>query len=97
MEILIPEIVMLPLQRYMTHLLIIKTATGPDFYSTCSWTVSNFTIIVIIRSTNGKICPFKYCETGNFRLHFNFAIFANFVNSRKLSAREKKKSMHTSI
>ena len=31
------------------------------------------------------------CKTGNFRLHFNFAKFANFANSRKLSARESKK------
>ena len=30
----------------------------------------------------------QYCKTRNFRLHFNFAKFANFVNSRKLSARE---------
>ena len=39
----------------------------------------------------------NYCKTGNFRLHFNLAIFANFVNSQKLSAREEKKSMHTNI
>ena len=33
----------------------------------------------------------EYCKTGNFRLYFNFAKFANFVNSRKLSARESLK------
>ena len=45
-------------------------------------------IIILINDNNGKYC--KYC-TGNFRLHFNFAKFAHFVNSRKLSARESKK------
>ena len=39
----------------------------------------------------------SYCKTGNFRVHFNFAKFASFVNSRKWSARESKKSMCTSI
>ena len=34
----------------------------------------------------------KYCKTGNFRLHFNFAKFTTFVNWQKLRARESKNS-----
>ena len=75
-----------------------QSREGPAAAAQTRWQVARYN-----RTTQLQL---QYCKTENFRLHFNLAKFANFVNSRKLSAcanwkvyevKVFKKSMYTSV